>query len=504
MMKPAQGTAVEAKAEAPAREKKDAAMQDTKQLVENLDTELAALIRKYHSSPAISLSSFKATRTGNRYQSLNMRGDVLKGFRAADRHIYTGIPLEGLSIVDLGCNTGEKTRYAADMGASFAEGIEYEELFVRIGNLVSAYNRYGNVVLRQGDLTNPDLLRRRYDIGASFSSFVYLGDTLPKVLSHIDKMFICETHALGENWFRRYVTPIARKMPQWLVYGFTDHGGSHTDGRRALVLCAKDAASLSRTIFTRAAELPADNQAVCTIDIDASARPGTLIGKTPAARKIALALREDLAAIPAGERDAVVDALDEAALALADTLTGDEPYAFGNDAYWAALFRGAVDYHRTGEVSEANACFNFVRQMTKDQDIGMQKIMTDAERGRQRIALRLDGFLAALTDRTVRDHLIAFNPIPTELLPESVQMNRQQMVTSTGGRTYTYQAFDGYHRLAASWLTKTKTCTVYFCWTNMLGLTTQNFSRLADEDGKATGIERLIDKAVQVYALQGA
>ncbi|MDQ1300869.1 MAG: Class SAM-dependent methyltransferase [Chloroflexota bacterium] len=479
-------------------------MQDTKQLVENLDTELAALIKKYHSSPAISLSSYKETRTGNRYQSLNMRGDVLKGFRAADRHIYTGIPLEGLSIVDLGCNTGEKTRYAADMGASFAEGIEYEELFVRIGNLVSAYNRYGNVVLRQGDLTNPNLLRRHYDIGASFSSFVYLGDTLQTVLSHIDRMFICETHALGDNWFRRYVRPITRKMPHWLLYGFTDHGGSHTDGRRALVLCSKDTAALSRTIFTRAAELPADNQAICTIDVETSTRPQTLVGKAPAARKIVTALRDTLGAMQSGDRDAVVEALDEAALGLEDTLTGDEPYVFGNDAYWAALFRGAVTYHRTGAVDESNACFNFVRQMTKDQDIGMQKIMTDAERGRQRIALRLDGFLAALTDRTVRDHLIAFNPIPVELLPPDVQMNKLQMINSTGGRTYTYQAFDGYHRLAACWLTKTKTCTVYFCWTNMLGLTTQNLARLADEDGKTTRIEGLIDKAVQIYALQGA
>mgnify|MGYP006280946273 CR=1 FL=1 len=493
-----------AKAEAPARDRKDAATRDTRQLVESLDAELAALIKKYHSSPAVSFSSFRETRTGNRYQSLNMRGEILPGFRAADRHIYTGIPLDGMSIVDLGCNTGEKTRYAADMGASFAEGIEYEELFVRIGNLVSAYNRYGNVVLRQGDLTNPDLLRRRYDIGASFSSFVYLGETLEAVLSHIDKMFICETHALGENWFRRYVQPIARKMSHWLVYGFTDHGGSHTEGRRALVLCAKDTASLSQTVFTRAVELPADNQAVCTIDIDASARPGSLIGRTSATRKIALALREDLAAIPVGERDAVVDALDEAALALADTLAGDEPHVFANDAYWAAMFRGAVEYHRTGAVDEANACFTFVRQMAKDQDPGIQKIMADPERGRERIALRLDGFLAALTDRTVRDHMIAFNPIPVALLPGTVKMSPRQLVTSTGGRTYTYQAFDGYHRLAASWLTKAKTCTVYFCWTNMLGLTTQNLAPLADEDGTAKGIERLIDKAVQIYALQGA
>jgi hypothetical protein len=474
---------------------------ETKQLLDLLDSEIRALIEKYHTAPAVSRSSFNETQTGNRYQSLNLRGEVLKGFRAADRHIYTGLPLTGLSLVDLGSNTGEKTRYAADAGTAFAEGIEYEELFVRIGNLVSAYNRYGNVVLRQGDMTKPGLLKRNYDVGASFSSFVYLKETLEEILARIDRMFICETHALGASWFSRYVRVVSRQMPYWLVYGLSDHGGSHTEGRRGLLLFSKEQAPLTATIFARAAALPSHNESICQIDVDASARPRSLIGKSREGQLVAAELRERLADIAAGDRDGVVAELHRAGLKL-QAAAGVEALRFGSDQYWSAMFQGVDSYHARGEVTEDNIFLEHLRAMAKAGQTELADIFSDRKRAAGRVAERIEGFLAVLTDRSVRDHLVAFNPIQEDLIPQSVKLSAQQKLTSVYGESYTYHSFDGYHRLAACWLARVPTCTVYFCWTNVFGMAARNFAPLAGAGADASNrtVEKLVEQAVLRFA----
>ena len=486
-----------------------AAMPETADLVRRLDEELAALIEKYHAIPAVSLSSYRATRTGNGYQSLKLRDRTLKGFRAADSQIYEGLPLEGLSLVDLGCNTGEKTRYAADAGASFAEGIEYEELFVRIGNLVNAYNRYGNVVLRQGDITRPGLLKRRYDVAASFSSFVYLKDTLPEILSWVDRMFICETHALTERWYPRYVTPVTGEFPYWLLYGFTDHGGSHAQGRRALLLFARDRALLSKTIFGRAASLAVDNASICEIDMEASPLLATLVGKAPAVRDAVLRLRERLAGLPAGDVDGVVSSLASAAERMEASGAAAAPERFASDSYWCAMFKGIVDYRARGTVALDNPFLQLLRRMAQAGLLDMKDVFLDDTRGPKRLKERLDGFLAMLVERRSRSHFIAFNPSPLDLLPENAGINPSHKITGTDGRIYTFQSFDGYHRLAACWLCGVPSCTVYFCWTNIFGLATRNYASFGPEADAAAQpardrlVESVIDAAVLRFALPG-
>ena len=474
-------------------------MPDTKELLESLDAEIAALIHRYHTAPATSLSSFQAIKTGNRYQSIDLRGDVLSGFRAADPQIYTGIPLNGLSLVDLGCNTGEKTRYAAKAGAAYAEGIEYEELFVRIGNLVNAYNRHGNVVIRQGDMTVPGLLKRRYDVGASFSSFVYLRDTLPGILSHIDSMFILETHALTEGWLNTYVSAVMQQMPYWCFYGFTDHGSGHEQGRRGLLLFAKTPDFLDRVIQARAGLLPAGNSIVTQLDIENSVLPNSLFGRTPQGRTILFDARERIAAIPPGDRNAVVQALGEVGDALAAVVPPGDRVRFSSDGYWASLFQGARLYHATGVVDGANPFLDYLLRMAGGSEPGMRDILAEVNSAARRAAERLDGFLQAITDRKPRDNLVAFNPVPADLASDSMYNDKAQNFVLDDGSNWYVQAFDGYHRLAACWLTKVQKVGVMFCWTNMSGLATFNFAGMQGENDDAT-VKGLIDRSVMRFA----
>src|SRR4051794_25981180 len=106
-----------------------------------IDEELRALIVKALAVKTRSYSSFGGKETGNAYQAVRLRDEVLAGFRVSDEEVWAGLGVEGRTVIDLGCNLGERTRLAVRAGASFAEGIEYEDLFVRIGGLINVYNR---------------------------------------------------------------------------------------------------------------------------------------------------------------------------------------------------------------------------------------------------------------------------------------------------------------------------------------------------------------------------
>src|SRR5437868_6360144 len=120
---------------------------------EELDRELRSLIVKALSVQTRSYSSLDRKETGNAYQSVRLRDEVLPGFRVSDEEVWAGLDVAGCTVIDLGCNLGERTRLAVRAGASFAEGVEFEEFFVRIGGLINVYNRMDNILLRQGDIT---------------------------------------------------------------------------------------------------------------------------------------------------------------------------------------------------------------------------------------------------------------------------------------------------------------------------------------------------------------
>ena len=201
-----------------------------------LDDELRALIVKTLAIKTRSYSSLGAKETGNAYQAVRLRDEILPGFRISDEEVWAGLDVAGRTVIDLGCNLGERTRLAVRAGASFAEGVEYEDLFVRIGGLISVYN----VLIRQGDVTKPGCFDKSYDTVACFSAFVYVRENLEEIVSKCTRRFILETHALGRGWFGRYIADVARYLPYWVIYGFADHGAKLTEQRRALAAFGRE------------------------------------------------------------------------------------------------------------------------------------------------------------------------------------------------------------------------------------------------------------------------
>ena len=108
---------------------------------------------------------------------------------------------------------------AACAKAAFVEGIEYEELFVRIAGLIIVFNRIDNILIRQGDVTRPGCLSKKYDIGLCFSAYVYIRENMEEITDNISRMLVLETHALDQGWFRNYVGEVSRYLPYWMIYG---------------------------------------------------------------------------------------------------------------------------------------------------------------------------------------------------------------------------------------------------------------------------------------------
>src|SRR5205085_1582607 len=100
------------------------------QATEELDREIRSLIVKALSIQTRSYSSLDRKETGNAYQAVRLRDEVLPGFRISDEEVWAGLNVAGCTVMDLGCNLGERTRLAVRAGSSFAEGIEFEEFFV--------------------------------------------------------------------------------------------------------------------------------------------------------------------------------------------------------------------------------------------------------------------------------------------------------------------------------------------------------------------------------------
>jgi hypothetical protein len=466
---------------------------------DNLDAEITALITRYEAACASDASGVQGNSTAHRHRSVDLRSHLLEGFRATDTQAFTGIPLHRKSLVEFGCKMGEMTRRAAIAGAEFAEGIEDEDLLVRIGNLASAYHRLGNVVIRQGDLTGPGLLRQHYDIGASFSGFERLRNTLPEILSQIDGMFILETPALTGGWFNRYVTPFLEHMPYWCVCGITDQGTAHAEGRRGQLLFARTPDALNDVLLARARQLPGGSSIVATLDVEQSVMPKSLLGRSSESCAIFQKARETIAAIPVGDQDAAAEVLGAVGDALAAVAPADEPARFSSDSYWAALFQGARRYRARGQVDRDNPLVGYLRRMASTSEPGMREILSDEHTVAPRAAERLDGFLQAIADRKPRDHFVAHNPVRADLASVSMFLDRYQNFALDDGSVWYVHSFDGYHRLAACWLAKVARCTVMFCWTNMNGLTTFNFAPASDGASHAA-IERILDTAVLRFA----
>lgn len=463
--------------------------------LEILDAEIAGLIEKHHAALVSELHQNQL----HQYQSLDVRGRVLKGTRRFDSELFTGIPLVGRSVVELGCSTGETMRAAAIAGAESVDGIDDNPLAVRLGNLVSLYNNQHNVRIRYDHINSPNLLRHRYDVGIALSNFECFRDQLTDIINNINEMFILEINDTEKGWLNRYVLPFAERFPFWCLYSLTDNDADRGAARHARLLFSKAANRVNSAIFARAAHINRDTAVVVQVDVERSALTKSLFGRRPETRALFIEARERIARVTAGDRDALVRVLGEVGDALDDVRHQNDPEFFGSDSYWSALFKGAREYHEAGAITAENPLLECLHRIARFSEPGMRELLSDPALARQRGAERLAGFLQALNGRNPRDLLIAFNPVQDGVAPIESYKDIAQNLTLTDGRSWYLHSFDGHHRIGACWLAKVPSCNVMFCWTNITGLTTFNLAGLAGPDGDAT-VRRMIDVSVNKFA----
>ncbi len=479
-------------------------MKSTQDALAALDAGLLSLINEALAQPTTSYSSFNNIITGNAYQSLMLRDSVTAGFRKRDDSLFAGIPLPGQRFVDLGCNLGEKTRLAALAGATYAEGIEYEEFFVRIGGLVSTYNRTTNAVIRQGDVTKPGCLTADFDIGACFSAFVYVEQNLAEILSKLRRLFILETHALDDAWYDNYIRKIEPLMPHWVLYGFTDHGAGQVNSYRALLAFARDRETVELVAIHRSAALAPTHPDVRLLDVPNSRRAWSMWGDARRTKALFAQLRDTLGSMRSPTYQDVAALLAGAIPGLKEmcnayNLPGTH---FGTDRYWLQMFRGLVHYVENAGIRPDNPYLSFLRQLSASgsYDPGMVYELSDEQRATRRLAPRLERFLEVICRREITEPLLMYNPLslpslqPHGYAPDDAQLDEH--VTFIDGGEYRVQFVDGNHRLAALWLSGGNICPILPVWTNVFGLRQQNYKVFSDATTQDFELERILARNV--------
>ena len=474
------------------------------QALAELDADLLALIQRAMAQRTTSLSSFNSIVTGNAYQSVNLRGDVAPGFRQADPHLLSGVPLRGKRFIDLGANLGEKTRLAALAGAGYAEGIEYEEFFVRIGGLINVYNRASNVVLRQGDITQPGCVENEFDVGACFSAFVYLRQNLEEVLEKIRSLFILETHAMERDWYEHYVCPIAAVFPYWVVYGFSDHGRGLEAQRRAHIAFSRDTETTGLIAINRADAISIDHHDIRMLDLAKSRRANTLMGNARRTKILFEELRGATATLGGNQRSDLAYLLRNSLPILDElrTVYNQTGIHFGTDHYWRMLFAGIVDYIEKLGMTGSNPYLVFMQDLVSDgkYNSGMNFELSSTDRAIARLGPRLERMIDTLLHKRIPAPLVVFNPLPIPALvargydPQDFQLDEHVHIEGRGECRMQY--IDGNHQLAAMWLSGAGSCPVLPVWTNIFGLGTKGFSLFSDERKQQQTILPLISESV--------
>jgi hypothetical protein len=439
----------------------------------DLDSGIDQLVRQALQKNIASYSSLNGIVTGNAYQSVRLRGEVLPGFRRPSEGMFAGLQLEGRRIVDLGCNLGEHTRLAACANAAFVEGIEYEELFVRIAGLVNVFNRIDNILIRQGDVTRPGCLTKKYDIGLCFSAFVYVRENIKEITNNILRMLVLETHALDQGWFGYYVSEVSRYLPYWIIYGFTDHGAKLEVQKRACIAFARERDEIGEIAERRAIELNHALRHLVDIDISASPRVVSLCGRQRSTGAAFADLRQSLAARPDIPTSAIIDLLVTVAGELDQHRSPIDDNDFASDQYWSYFFKGLAEYLAGYPGDSKNTYVSYLIKLSEsgNYDPAMKEILADEMAMRERMRWRFDTFVEILQTKTVRTPVILYNAMShAELERHGLSVDHrepEEFVVDRAGNRYWTAWVDGHHRLAALYLSGAELCPSLFVWSNL-------------------------------------
>jgi hypothetical protein len=184
---------------------------------------------------------------------------------------------------------------------------------------------------------------------------------------------------------------------------------------------------------------------------------------------------------------------------------------FRSDLYWIRLFTGLTEYLETGAVVPSNTYAVFLRDLVEagKYDPGMKPELDRPERAVARLKHRFDAFLSTFRRKKVSGApVVVYNAICATALAasgmfESDYFPAHFLVDGHGSR-YLAPVVDGYHRLAALYMSGAETEDCIFVWSNLYSTTSQrprSWSRARPRAGITGRLARLLKRAYASYSI---
>ena len=386
--------------------------------------------------------------TGNRYQSVRLGDELTPGFRGSRDAILERVKFAGNTVLDLGSNLGELSRFARRAGAELVDGVEYDSFFVELAQCVNAYNDSTRVSFRQGDITDPSLYSEPHDITLAFSVFTYLREVLPQVAEVTRKLLILETHKIANNLESAYLGPLAKLFPAHRILGSSDWGtgARHADGSRLVIAFARDAATLDALLeqdpaadvlsTSHEAELAAcrklqkEDSRVQIVDLERSVFTAYEV------------FRREVSDFPTADWEQ-----------LADSVLAMDLHYYSNPPgwhYWAAFLFGFFEFSWRGISAGDTAFFAYIREFFADKhfDEGFAPVVRDDAALAKRLHQRYTTMIR-FRCRDFRD----IPPLRAMAQVDPAQSAKIELALLGAEKTLRCRAIDGYHRVFSAFLT---------------------------------------------------
>ncbi|MBI2071256.1 MAG: phosphotransferase [Elusimicrobia bacterium] len=196
-------------------------------------------------TPHSSLTYLENNRTSNRYQSVQLDEDWIKGYRTSRADILDKIPFKGKKVLDLGSNLGELSRGARRRGALFVDGFEYDPFFIETANLINAYLGATRVSFYKRDITDPGVYAEKYDLVLAFAVFDYIKKILPEISRITSEMLVLETHVLKNDLDKSYLDRLSPHFKYRQLIGYVPENADGGSGKRAVLAFANNRKRLS-------------------------------------------------------------------------------------------------------------------------------------------------------------------------------------------------------------------------------------------------------------------
>jgi SAM-dependent methyltransferase len=368
-----------------------------------------ALKKRYTST-----SSHMDYKTGNAYQSIDLGEEVISGYRRDRSDLFKAFNLVGRRVLDCGCNLGELSRLARRNGAALVDGVEYDNYFVQIAQMINAYHGMTRVSISQGDLTKAEAFSDTYDVSMAFSVFPYITPTLWKLAEVTREAFILETHNVTSDLRKVYVEPVSRYFPYHSFVAYSDFG--HGEGKRAVIVFAKEARTLGPDGFLSS-----------TVDL----RDSTFGFTEP--------MMEVVRKIAPGERR-TRDDMERVVAQLCD-LPNDLSKLTAGRTYWLAMMKGYLQARAQGKVTAENEYVKTLRVALTVQNFDplLAKNLASEDALLARVKRRFDAI-----DR-FHDGVQEIEPITIFGINENA--GRFKIKNGTLNSTVWSDNLDGYHRI---------------------------------------------------------